>query len=154
MAEYQPETQRPFDEVKAELARKLARREAAALAKKEGEERLAALARGEGAGLQWSAAKTVSRQDPQGLAPSALRRVMMADAAKLPAYAGSERGEEGYALYRIAKLIAPEAKSGAQNDELAARIERQAGADQFDAYVASLRARASVEIRKANLERK
>jgi len=154
VAEYQPETQRPFDDVKAGLAVKLTRREAAALAKKEGEDKLAALARGEGAGLQWSAAKTVSRQDPLGLSQAALRKVMTADAAKLPAYAGSERGDEGYTVYRIAKLIPAEAKTAAQYDELAARVERQAGADQFEAYVASLRARASVEIRKANLERK
>ncbi len=154
VAEYQAETQRPIDDVKADVARKLTRREAAALAKKEGEDKLAALARGEGAGLQWSAAKTVSRQEPQGLSQAALRKVMTADAAKLPAYAGSERGDEGYAVYRITKLIPAEAKAGPQNDELAARIDRQAGAEQFEAYVASLRARASVEIRKANLERK
>jgi len=154
VAEYQPETQRPFEDVKADVARKLTRREAAALAKKEGEDKLAALARGEGAGLQWSAAKTVSRQEPQGLSQAALRKVMTVDAAKLPAHAGSERGDEGYTVYRITKLIPAETKAGPQNDELAARIDRQAGAEQFEAYVASLRARASVEIRKANLERK
>jgi len=154
IAEHQPEKQRPFDEVQAEVARQLARREAAALAKQEGEEKLAALARGEGAGLQWAAAKAVSRQDPQGLSQAALRKVMTADAAKLPAYAGLERGEEGYALYRIVKVIPAGAKAGPQNAELLARIDRQAGAEQLEAYVANLRAKASVEIRKANLERK
>ncbi|MEK6837274.1 MAG: hypothetical protein AABX69_01365, partial [Nanoarchaeota archaeon] len=39
-----------------------------------------------------------------------------------------------------------------QNAEELARIDRQAGAEQLDAYVASLRARAKVEINRANLE--
>ena len=154
VAEHQPETQRPFEEVKAALARKLAQREAVALAKKEGEEKLAALARGEGASLQWAAAKTVSRQEPGGLGQAALRKVMTADAAKLPAYVGVERGEEGYGLYRIAKVIPADAKVEAQNAEFFNRLDRQAGAEQLETYVASLRAKAKVDIRKANLERK
>lgn len=154
VAEHQPEAQRPFDEVKADVAQKLARREAAALAKKEGEEKLAALANGGDAGLTWAAAKTVSRQDAQGLPAAALRKVMTANASKLPAYAGAERGEEGYVLYRISKLIAGEPKTGPQAAESQARYDRQAGSEQLDAYVASLRARARVEVRPANLEQK
>jgi peptidyl-prolyl cis-trans isomerase D len=154
VAEHQPEAQRPFDEVKAEIARKLARREALAMARKDGEEKLAALAKGENAGLQWSAAKTVSRQEPGGLDQAALRKVMTANATKLPAYAGVERGELGYALYRIGKLIAAAARPDAQNRELFGRLDQQAGAEQFETYVSSLRARATVNIRTANLERK
>ncbi len=154
VAEHQPEAQRPLGEVKADVTRKLVQRDATVLARKEGEAKLAALAKGENAGLQWSAAKTVSRQEAQGLSPMALRKVMTADAAKLPSYAGADRGAEGYAIYRISRLIPPEAKTGAQNAEQLARIDRQAGVEQFEAYVASLRAKASVEIRTANLERK
>ena len=154
VAEHQPETQRPFSEVKAEIARKLTQREALALARKEGEEKLAALAKGENPGLQWGAAKTVSRQEPGGLDQAALRKVMTSNAAKLPAYAGVERGELGYALYRIGKLIPAEAKPGPHNGELLARLDQQTGTEQFESYVASLRAKAKVNIRAANLERK
>lgn len=154
VAEHQPEAQRPFDEVKAEIARKLAQREALAMARKEGEEKLAILAKGENPGLQWSAAKTVSRQEPGGLDQAALRKVMTANATKLPAYAGVDRGELGYALYRIGKLIAAEARPDAQNRELFGRLDQQAGAEQFETYLSSLRARAAVNIRTANLERK
>jgi len=154
VAEHQPEAQRPYEEVKADVARSLARREAVALAKKAGEEKLAALAKGGDAGLAWGAAKTVSRQDPQVLPQSALRKVMTADAAKLPAYAGAERGEEGYALYRVSRLIAAEPKTGPQAAENQARLDRQAGSEQLDAYVASLRAKAKVEVRPLNLEQK
>jgi peptidyl-prolyl cis-trans isomerase D len=152
--EFQPETLRPFSEVKADVERKLARREAAALARKDGEAKLAELLKGGDAGLSWAPAKTVSRQEPQGLSAAALRKVMAADAAKLPAYAGIERGEDGYALFRVAKVIPAEPKTGPQAAELQARFDRQAGAAQLDAYVASLRAKAKVDIRLANQEPK
>jgi peptidyl-prolyl cis-trans isomerase D len=152
--EYQPEALRPFGEVKAEVERRLARREAAALARKDGEAKLAELLKGGDAGLSWTAAKTVSRQEPQGLSQAALRKVMAADATRLPAYAGIERGEEGYVLFRIAKVIQAEPKTGPQAAELQARFDQQAGAAQLDAYVASLRARAKIEINPANEERK
>jgi peptidyl-prolyl cis-trans isomerase D len=140
--------------VKADVERRLARREAAALARKDGEAKLAELLKGADAGLSWAAAKTVSRQEPQGLSQTALRRVMAADAAKLPAYAGVERGEDGYALFRIAKVIPAEPKTGPQAAELQARFDRQAGAAQLDSYVASLRARAKIAINQAKPEPK
>ena len=154
VAEHQPEAQRPYEEVKAEVARALARREAAALAKKEGESKLAALAKGGDAGLSWAAAKSVSRQDTQGLPQAALRKVMSADVTKLPAYAGVERGEEGYAIYRIARVIPAPAHTTAQIAEARSRYDQQAGSEQLDAYILSLRARAKVEVRPANLEQK
>jgi len=152
--EYQPETLRPFAEVKAEVERRLAHREAAALARKDGEVKLAELRKGDAAGLTWDAAKTVSRQEPQGLSQAAMRKVMAADAAKLPAYAGLERGEEGYALYRIGKVIAAEAKPGPQLAEQQARFDRQAGGAQLDAYVAALRAKAKIEVMPLSQEPK
>jgi len=79
---------------------------------------------------------------------------MAADAAKLPAYAGLERGEDGYALFRIAKVIQAEPRTGTQAAELQVRFDRQAGAAQLDAYVASLRARAKIEINPPKPESK
>ena len=154
VAEHQPESQRPLEEVKAEVERTLARREAAALAHKDGLEKLALLAKGGDAGLQWATTKTVSRRETQGLAPEALRKIMTADASKLPVHAGAERGDQGYALYRISKVMPGEFKAGPRNAEDLSFIDRQAGAEQLDAYIASLRARAKVEINRANLEKK
>jgi peptidyl-prolyl cis-trans isomerase D len=96
----------------------------------------------------------VSRQEPQGLSQAAVRKIMSADAAKLPAYTGIARGEEGYALYRIAKVSAAEPPAGPQSAEMEAHFDRQAGAAQLEAYIASLRARAKVQVNQANLERK
>jgi peptidyl-prolyl cis-trans isomerase D len=154
VVERQPETTRPFEEVKTDVERRLSRREAFALAQKEGAAKLAALAKGGDAGLQWGAAKLVSRTDAQGLAPEALHKVMTVDAAKLPAFTGVERGELGYAIYRVSKVIAGEPKAGPDGIAELAAIERQSGAVQLDSYVASLRARAKVEINQANLEKK
>jgi len=152
--DFKPEALRPFAEVKDDVERRLARREAAAMARKDGEAKLAELVKGGDAGLSWAAAKTVSRQEPQGLSQAALRKVMAADVAKLPAYAGNERGEEGFAIYRIARVIPAGTRTAAQEAELQARFDRQAGAAQLDGYVASLRAKAKVEIRPLNQEPK
>jgi peptidyl-prolyl cis-trans isomerase D len=154
IAEHQPESQRPFEEVKAEVLGKLARREAAALARKDGEEKLAALIKGESAGLAWAASKTVSRQDAQGLPPAELRKVMAADAGKLPAYTGLARGDEGYAIYRVARVVRAEPKDAKEAAESQVRLDRQAGAAELDAYVASLRAKAKIEIKPEILDPK
>ncbi len=152
--EHQPEAQRPLAEVRAEVESRLGRREAAAMAQKEGADKLALLAKGSEAGLQWGAPKTVSRREAQGVASQALRRIMAADASKLPAYAGVDAGSKGYAIYRVTKVVAGEFKAGAQSAEEIQGIDRQAGAEQVDAYISSLRARAKIEINRSNLEKK
>jgi peptidyl-prolyl cis-trans isomerase D len=154
VAEHQAEAQRPFAEVKADIERRLTLREAAALARAEGTAKLALLAKGSDAGLQWGAPKTVSRRDAQGLPVPALRTVMTTDASKLPAHAGLESGDKGYAIYRISKVVPGEFKAGEQSAADLAAVDRQAGAEQVDAYIASLRARAKVEINRTNLEKK
>ena len=81
----------------------------------------------------------------------AVQRVMSADAAKLPAYVGVSF-PEGYLLLRVSKLIETEAKD--VDPQTAARVAALYGRSQYEAYVASLRARADVEINSPNLEKK
>ena len=152
--EHQPAAQKKFEEVRGEIEQALRRAAAARLAQQEGEAKLAALRKGGDAGLKWGAPKAVSRRSPQGVPATALRQIQAADASKLPAYVGAERGEDGYILYRVGRLLEPEPKPEAQKVADAARAAQQAGAEQLDAYVASLRARARVEVNKANLEKK
>jgi len=80
-----------------------------------------------------------------------VQRVMSADAAKLPAYVGVSF-PEGYLLLRVSKLIETEAKD--VDPQTAARVAALYGRSQYEAYVASLRARADVEINSPNLEKK
>jgi peptidyl-prolyl cis-trans isomerase D len=84
----------------------------------------------------------------------ALRQIMSADPAKLPAYAGAARGAEGYVLYRVGKLLDPEPRPETQRVAERARAAQFAGARQLEAYIDSLRARAEIEIHAAQLEKR
>ncbi len=152
--EHQAASQRKFAEVRGEIEQVLRRAEAAKLAQKDGETKLEALRKGADAGVKWGAPKAVSRRSPQGVPSTALRQILAADESKLPGYVGAVRGDDGYMLYKVGRLLEPEAKPEAQKTADLARAAQQAGADQLEAYVASLRARATVEINKANLEKK
>ena len=152
--EHQPAAQKKFEEVRGDIEQTLRRAEAAKLAQQEGEAKLSELRKGGDAGVKWGAPKAVSRRSPQGVPATALRQIVAADATKLPAYVGAERGEEGYMLYRVGRVLEAEPKPEAQKTADIARAAQQAGAEQLDAYVASLRARARVAVNKANLEKK
>ncbi|MEX2240938.1 MAG: SurA N-terminal domain-containing protein [Burkholderiales bacterium] len=152
--EHQPEAQKKLEDVRADIEHRLRAAEAARLAQQAGEAKLAELRKGAEAGLSWGAPKAVSRRSPQGVPAGALRQILAADPGKLPAYLGAERGTEGYMLYRVVKPLEPEPKTEAQKAAERARAAQLAGARQLDAYVASLRARADIEIRQGNLEKK
>ena len=149
VVDHQPAAQRSFDEVRGEIVELLRRRQAAELAQKEGAAKLEQLRKGADAGLKWSAPRTVSRREAQGLPGEVLRQVMSADAGKLPAYVGVP-ADFGYVLLRISKVIEAEPKAQEAGNRPAALL----GAAQYDAYVASLRQQADVEINQRNLEKR
>jgi peptidyl-prolyl cis-trans isomerase D len=149
--EHQPETQRKFEEVRADIERRLRAEEASVLAQKAGNAKLAELRQGKDAGVSWGPSKAVTRRSPQGVPAGALRQIMAADPGKLPGYAGAARGTEGYMLYRVVKVLEPEPRPEAQKNAERARAVQTAGARQLEAYVGSLRARADIDIHDANL---
>jgi peptidyl-prolyl cis-trans isomerase D len=151
--EHQPESQRKFEEVRADIEKLLRGREAAALAHKEGAAKLAQARAGGDAGIKWGPVRAVSRRDSQGLVGEALRRVLGADVSKLPAYVGVEL-PDGYALYRISKVIEAGPQTEEQKGEAIAAVGQLLGAAQYNAFVASLREQAEVEINTKNLEAK
>lgn len=153
VVEHRAAAQLKFEEVQKDIEARLRRQEAAKLAQQDGAAKLAELKEGKDPGIKWSAAHPISRTKTEGLPPEALRQVLAADPAKLPAYAGYS-GEGGYVLYRVGKVIDAPAKNEKDAKAALARVESQVGAEQFAAYVASLRARAKVEVNKANLEKK
>ena len=151
--EHQPAAQRPFDEMKAEIAEQLRRREASALALKEGQAKLERLRKGQqDPSLKWGAARLVSRRDGQGLPANVLRQVVSADVSKLPAYLGVPIPDSGYAVLRISKVIEEEVKDS--DPKVAARAAELYGNAQYEAYIESLRGRADISVRKKNLEPK
>ena len=153
MLEHRPAAQRKFEEVRGEIESLLRRREAAKLARSDGEARLARLQKGEDAGVKWGPVRSVSRRNPGGLDAQTLRSVLAVDPAKLPAYTGTMKGDEGYVLYRVLKVVepAPEAQAAKAAAE---RQARAAGAQQYEAYLASLRSRAKISVNTASLDKK
>jgi peptidyl-prolyl cis-trans isomerase D len=150
--EHQPAAQRGFDEVKSEIAELLRRREASARALKDGAAKLERLRKGEDAGVKWGPPRQVSRRDAQGLPGNVLRQVVSADVSKLPAYVGIPIPDGGYSLLRISKVIDEPVKE--DDPQLVARVAQVYGAAQYEAYVASLRSRADIEVKAATLEKK
>jgi hypothetical protein len=78
--------------------------------------------------------------------------VMSADVSKLPAYVGTPVADAGYLLLRINKVVEADPKKDSK--EANERAGGLMAAAQYEAYVASLRKQADIEINQANLERK
>ncbi len=153
--EHKPAALQPLDLVKGDIEKRLIRDGALNLAMKDGEEKLARLAKGEAVDLKWSPARGVSRSEPQGLPPDALRAVFKADVGKLPAYAGFASPGNGYALYRISSVKAGEAgKDDPRSRALAQQYARLIAEEEFAAWIATLKEKYPVKINKTVLESK
>jgi peptidyl-prolyl cis-trans isomerase D len=115
IVDYKPATKRPFDEVKTAVRDHVVQTEAAALAKKAGEAKLEALkAKDDASGF--AAAQTVSRAKSQGVNPAIFLAAMKADTTKLPAYAGADLADQGYAVLRVIKVDQPTTVDQAKRD--------------------------------------
>ena len=149
---HEPARQRSFDEVRADIEQTLRREAAVKRATEAGEAILARLKKGEASDVKWSAAQMVSRREPGGLEPAILRTVMTLDSEKLPAYFGEIRPGEGYAMYRLSKVVpAPKPSDDKLRQDLE-RLRQRLAASEFAAYVAGLRERADVSIYRDNLK--
>jgi len=152
--EHKAEKQRPFEEVKGEIEATLKRDEAAKLAQKEGAAKLEQLAKGGDAGLTFGQPKAIAMRDAANLPADVQRKILAADPKKLPVHFGADRGGQGYAIYRVVRALPEEARTEVQKTSDIIDAHRTAGAQQFEAWLASERARAKIEINKANLEKK
>ena len=137
-------TLRRADQVAA-LAELLGQRQAAlALARKDGEARLEA-GRKEPASTLPGAALTVSRAQPEDLAPELLEAVLRADAKALPAWVGMDLPGTGYAVARVAKVL--ERDPAAVDAKQAQQQYGQAWAiAEAQAYYDALKTRYKVEV--------
>jgi peptidyl-prolyl cis-trans isomerase D len=152
VVEHQPEAQRKFEEVKSEIAELLRKREATELARKDGAAKLDRLRKGEDPGIKWGPPRAVSRREPGGLPQEVLRQVVSADVSKLPAYVGVPVPDAGYVLLRISRVIDADPKQRAADD--ANNAGQLFGAAQYQAYLASLREHADIEVKKESPEKK
>jgi peptidyl-prolyl cis-trans isomerase D len=154
----QPARIRALTEVGPAIELILRTKEASNLARQHAEAALAELQKGgTGSGvadLKWSAPKAVSRQNPLDLKPDSVKAIFSADVTKLPAYAVAEAGEAAHALYRVSAVYQPPVvevdKRKKREDDLKSTLTRE----DFEVYLAALRAKSKVVVNKESLERK
>jgi peptidyl-prolyl cis-trans isomerase D len=82
------------------------------------------------------------------------RKILAADPQKLPVHFGADRGEQGYAIYRLVRALPEERRTELQKTSDVVNAHRLAGAQQFEAWLAAERERAKIEINRANLDKK
>jgi len=145
VTEYQPATVKPFDEVKAAILQRVKLEEATRLAAEAGEARLAKLKGGEAAG-GFSPARMVSRAQSHGLAPEAQQAIMKADARTLPAYFGMSYPAQGYAIYRIGKVVTPQNIDKQRLEAEKQQMEQINAQQELATYIEFLKKKHKVEI--------
>ena len=146
-------TEQALADVKADIVNELRMQEAAKKSKALGEARLEALRGNAPPDVTWSEARTVSRAQAIGPGAEAVRAIFRAGATKLPAYVGVEQPGQGYVIYRIESVMLPgDAEVDKRLDTMRDQLVRVTGAQDFSGYLASLRARANVEIKDKALD--
>lgn len=143
--DHRPAAMRPFEEVRAAIEKNLIQQRASQLAAQQGRQLLETLRQGKPVNIEWGKPQLVSRAEPQDYSEVVLREVFRADAATLPAYAGTE-APAGFTLVRISRVVEPEKVDRAQQRALGESLARVVGEEQFRAYLESLKARANVRL--------
>ena len=141
IVQYQPASQKPLDEVKAQVTAALVQSEAKALAEKAAAAKLTALkTTDDSAGFE--APKIVSRRDMGGFDASVAKALVKADATKLPALMQIEVPGQGYGVFRINKVIAPPSVDPSMKEQL----DQAAGNQEVGIYLEALKDKAGVKI--------
>lgn len=154
IAEYKTASYQPFEELSTELAKRLLREQGNAMAVKQGKEALARLQKGgEAAELKWGAAIMVNRENASSLGRDALNQIFRADAGKLPAYAGIENPKGGFILLKVSRVVEAGAIDPAKKQSYAGQLRQALDQEYSSAYLASLKQKADISIKKEKLEK-
>ncbi|CAH2773822.1 MAG: Peptidyl-prolyl cis-trans isomerase PpiD (EC [uncultured Paraburkholderia sp.] len=145
VTDYKPAAVPALDAIKDAVRQKVIAVQSNEAAHKDGLAKLAEFEKSK-ATTGFSSPLKVSRNDAQGVPPAALSAIYKADAQKLPAYAGVDLGDDGYAIYRVNAVVAgapvdPQRFAAAQQQ--IAQVESQS---ETEAYVKALRARSKVKL--------
>jgi peptidyl-prolyl cis-trans isomerase D len=155
LLEHKPASLRPFDQVSADIERRLTLERAAQLAAQEGRAYVEKLRKGETVNVTWTAPQLVSRVEPaKDLSPAVMRQAFKVGTAKLPAYSGVENPQGGYLLVRVTRVAQPEKASPEKQKALTEGLQQVLGQEEFSAYLASLKQKAAVKIKPEALEKK
>ncbi|MGF6737821.1 SurA N-terminal domain-containing protein [Paraburkholderia atlantica] len=144
VTDYKPAAVPAFDAVKDTVRQKVIAEQANEAAHKDGAAKLAGFEKSK-ATAGFSSPLKVSRNDAQGVPPAALSAIYKVDAQKLPAYVGVDLGDDGYAIYRVNRIVPP-AATDAQHLAVAQQQIAQVDAQsQAEAYLKALRERSKVQ---------
>jgi peptidyl-prolyl cis-trans isomerase D len=153
VVDHKPARIPPFEEVQAQVSERFVASESQRLAAEAGKKKLAEVqANADIAGF--GAVKQVSRSNPQGITPAALREITRATAGKLPSVVGVDLGEGGYALYRVGALSAAPAIDDAKRQASATGFSRSTSALELQGVLAGLREQHKAKILKTDLAAK
>lgn len=154
LLEYKPASVKPLEEVSTVLSQRLQRQQASALAVKWGRDALLQLQQGKASpALNWSAAQLASRIKPAGLEPAALKEVFKFKGDKLPGYAGVENAQGGFTLVKVTRVIEPDTLDEGRKRAYAQRFSNMLEQEYAAAYLASLKSKAKIEIKRESLEK-
>jgi len=144
ITQYSPAATPPLADVSGKVREKVVAIQAAAMARKEGEARLAALRQAPATDLG-TPALTVSRAQAKDMPRPVVDAVLKAPANPLPAVAGVDLGNDGYAVARVVKVLGrdPVAADAAQ---ASAQYAQSWAAAEAQAYYAALKSRFKVEV--------
>jgi peptidyl-prolyl cis-trans isomerase D len=154
LLEHKPTTLKPFQEVQAEIRRRLIDEESRKLALAEGREKLEKLRKGEDAGISWGKPVVVGRNAPGTLGEAAFKEAFRADASKLPAYVGAEDPKLGYQLIRVSAVNEPSEIGADARTAVAEQLRRIVSQEQLTDYVAALKRRIEVKMQPDLIEKK
>jgi peptidyl-prolyl cis-trans isomerase D len=135
----------PFAEVKDKVRARVVAVKSAELAKKDGMDKLAAW-KAAPASAQFPQAILVSRQDTQKQPPEIVEASLRADPTALPALAGVDLGEQGYAIVKVDKVVQRDAPPPEQAKQELQQYERWWASAEGQAYYELLKARFKAQI--------
>lgn len=154
LLEHKPSALLPFDQVQAGIVSKLMRTRAAQIAAQEGRATLENLRQGKAEEIKWGAAQLVSfSSQVKDLNDDVRKQILRTDVSKLPAYTGVET-PMGYTLIRIARTVDAEKIDAEKEKNIAAALQQAQGQEQNTAFLASLKQKADIKIRKEQLSEK
>jgi peptidyl-prolyl cis-trans isomerase D len=145
ITQYSPAHTLPFAEVKDKVRARVVAVKSAELAKKDGMDKLAAW-KATPASAQFPQAVLVSRQDTQKQPAEIVEASLRADPAALPALAGVDLGEEGYAIVKVDKVMQRDTPPPEQAKQELQQYERWWASAEGQAYYDLLKARFKAQI--------
>jgi len=145
VVEHRPARLRPIEEVSAQIRERLVREQAARLAREAADAAAVALRKAP-AEAGFSAPRTVSRGQAEGMTPDAVKEVMRVPADQLPAFvvAGSAMGAQS--VFWVVDAKRPEKTEPQALEQLRRSVEQQLAAADDQAYVAELKRKYKAEV--------